>query len=147
MRHQIERERCVGAPCIESGHGQTTGRQTFTDEEDDSERLLNDPMLEIKNAAGSERNQAEKREQLVAPLHGSRCRSAWFALSTKEALVRSADPRQTALPWRNRSCSSFATAGASTLAGRRSAKKTATPPCLRARHFTTGCIMNTRVAS
>src|SRR6267143_56382 len=102
VRHQIEDERCIGAGCIDSSHSQPTGRQTFADEEDDSERLLDDPMLEIKNAAGRERDQAEQREQLVAPLHESRCRSASFVLSTKEALVRQADHRQNAPPWRNR---------------------------------------------
>jgi hypothetical protein len=30
---------------------------------------LDDPVLEVKNTKGREKNEAEKREQLVAPFH------------------------------------------------------------------------------
>src|SRR5881394_3748177 len=46
--HQIEGEWGISAGCKDSGRGQTTWRKAFTNEEDDPERFLDDPMLEIK---------------------------------------------------------------------------------------------------
>ena len=69
MRHRIQAERIVGASGIDSCRGQTSRRQSFTDKQNDAERSLHDPVLEIKNAERREHDQAEKREDLVAPFH------------------------------------------------------------------------------
>ena len=55
--------------------------EPFTNEENNAERLLNYPMLEIKNAQAGENQQAEQRKQLIAPFHERRSESGWLWLS------------------------------------------------------------------
>ena len=69
MRHRIEGQRRVRSTSENPSDGETRGRQSFPDEENDAEWLLDDPVLEVKNPKGREKNEAEKREQLVAPFH------------------------------------------------------------------------------
>jgi hypothetical protein len=43
--------------------------EPFADEEDDAEGLLDDPIFEVENAEAEERDEAEQRENLIAPFH------------------------------------------------------------------------------
>ena len=69
MGHRIEREPCVRAARVQPSGGQAMGREPFSDEKNDAERFLHDPVLEIENAKAGEREEAEQRKQLVAPFH------------------------------------------------------------------------------
>jgi hypothetical protein len=69
VRHPVQRQCSVGSPCENPRRGHSRWGEAFTDEKDDAERFLDNPMLEIKNAKSREENEAEKREQLVAPFH------------------------------------------------------------------------------
>jgi hypothetical protein len=69
VRHRVEGKRGVGAARIDPRCGEAAWGQSFSDEQDDAKRFLHDPVLKIENAKSRECDQAEKREQLIAPLH------------------------------------------------------------------------------
>ena len=54
---------------VYAGGSESARRQSFANEEDDSERLLHDPVLEIKHAETHKSEQTKKRQQLVSPFH------------------------------------------------------------------------------
>src|SRR4051812_49433589 len=87
MGHRIDRETAIGATHVDARCRHATRGKTFSNEKNDSEWSLNDPMLEIKNAQAGEGEQAEQRKQLIAPFHERRSECDRFSLSTKEALV------------------------------------------------------------
>jgi 2,3-bisphosphoglycerate-independent phosphoglycerate mutase len=60
-------------------------RQSFADEENDSEGLLYHPMFEINDAKCGEEEQTDERDRFVAPLHERDVDSAASALSIPQA--------------------------------------------------------------
>ena len=69
MRKQVERERSIRAAGKDTGRRDSFRRQTFSDEKNDTERLLHNPVLEIEDAETGEDEETEKGKQLVAPFH------------------------------------------------------------------------------
>ena len=54
---------------VSACRGQPVRRKSFADKQNNSERLLNDPVLKIKNAQPGKGEETKKRQQLVAPFH------------------------------------------------------------------------------
>ena len=61
LRQRIDGQLPVGATHINASRGQPLGREAFADEQDNSKRFLNDPMLKVKDprpAKASRQNKA-----------------------------------------------------------------------------------------
>jgi hypothetical protein len=67
--HRFERESRIGAAHVNAGHRDSRRREPFTDEQNDSEGFLHDPVLEVNDAEPAKNQQANKRQQTIAPLH------------------------------------------------------------------------------
>src|SRR6266478_1463581 len=69
MSHRIEAQASARAAGIGACRSQTARSKSLSDEKNNSERLPNDPVLKIKNTKPGEREETEKRQQLIAPFH------------------------------------------------------------------------------
>ena len=69
MRHCIDAQLRVGPANKRAGEGDPLWSEALANEENNSKRSLDDPMLEVENAKPGESQQAQKSEQLIAPLH------------------------------------------------------------------------------
>src|SRR4051794_33860523 len=81
MRHRIDGKTSIGAANVNPCGRHPVRGETLANEENNSKRLLNNPVLDIKNAKAGEGEQAEHRKQLVAPFHGWRSECGRFCLS------------------------------------------------------------------
>src|SRR5213082_205239 len=69
MSHRIEAQMSTRSAGIGACRCQTAWSKSLSDKQDNSERLPNDPVLKIKNTKPGEREETEKRQQLIAPFH------------------------------------------------------------------------------
>jgi hypothetical protein len=60
--HGIEGQPCVSAANKQPRCRELMGRQSLTDEKDNREWLLDDPMLKVQNPKTCKRNETGKRE-------------------------------------------------------------------------------------
>jgi hypothetical protein len=67
--HSVQGQTRIGASEKNTSQGNPFRREALPDNKNYPERLLDDPMLEIKNPQPSENSEAQKREQLIAPFH------------------------------------------------------------------------------
>src|SRR5207237_5641338 len=67
--HSVEGQTRIGSSDINTSQRDPFRRQPFTNDKNYPERLLHDPMLEIKNPQPGENSKAQKCKQLIAPLH------------------------------------------------------------------------------
>jgi len=59
----------VSAACICACWGKLAGRKPLSNEQNNSERFSNYPVLKIKDPKAGKREQTDEREQLIPPLH------------------------------------------------------------------------------
>ena len=59
----------IRATTVNACRSQLRRRQSLTDEKNNAEWFLDDPVLKVQNAQSGKREQTEKREKLVAPFH------------------------------------------------------------------------------
>ena len=69
MGHRVNGHPIVRAAEISPGQCDPLRAQALADNENDSERSLHDPVLEIENAEAGKGQEAQKGEQLITPLH------------------------------------------------------------------------------
>src|ERR1700686_2159528 len=140
MIHRVEGETRVRAAHVEARRSQSARCESLSDKQNNSERLLHDPMLKIKNAKAGEGDEAEKRQHLVTPFHEGDVDARTPRCQRKNRLSIFLIVGKVRSVWRVRSCSSFATAGASIPAVGTKAKKMETQHFSRAHRFTRSSI-------
>ncbi len=69
MRHRIQVQARAGASGIGARWGKPARGKAFSNKQDNSERLPDDPVLKIKDTNSSKGEETKKCQQLVTPLH------------------------------------------------------------------------------
>jgi hypothetical protein len=69
MAHRIERQTRARAAGVGACRTKAARIESLSDEQNNSERFPNDPVLEIKDTEPGKGEETEKRQQLVAPFH------------------------------------------------------------------------------
>jgi len=69
MRHRIQSKMRIGATQKNASRRKALWRQAFADDQNDSKRLLDYPVLEIEDTNTCEEQKTKKRDQLVPPFH------------------------------------------------------------------------------
>src|SRR5207237_9571792 len=104
--------------------------------QNNAQRVLHAPVLRTKKVEAGTGEEAERRQQLVAPLHVGDVDARTPREQRKNRLSIFPIVGKVRFVWRVRSCSSFATAGASIPAVGTKAKKMETQHFSRAHRFT-----------
>jgi hypothetical protein len=73
MSHRIHVQARAGASSIGASWGKPARGKAFSNKQDNSERLPDDPVLKIKDTNSSKGEETKKCQQLVAPLHYLPC--------------------------------------------------------------------------
>ena len=101
MSQRLERERLMYAASRDPSRRDLFGVETFTDEQNNPERLLNDPIFEIENAKCEKGAETEQREHLIAPFHFRDVEARRLRCQRKNRLVRAMHDPQVARRWRS----------------------------------------------
>src|SRR5438132_13174478 len=136
MRHRIQIQTRGSPAGISPRRRKPPRRKALCNEQNNSERFPDDPVLKIKNAKPGEDKQAEKRQQLIAPLHEADVGAPPLPCQRKNRLSIFSIVAKVRPIWLVRSCSSFATAGPSIPGVRLSAKKAERQPSWPEHRFT-----------
>src|SRR6266478_2267697 len=142
MSHRIEAQASARAAGIGACRSQTARSKSLSDEKNNSERLPNDPVLKIKNTKPGEREETEKRQQLIAPFHEADVGAHSLHCQRKNRLSMFPIVGKVRPIWRARSCSLFGMVGVLIPAVGRSVNKMATQHSSPGRRFTTNFIGN-----
>ena len=102
MWHSVQGQTRIGASEINTSQRNSFRCEPLPDNKNNPERLLDHPMLEIKNPQPSENSEAQKREQLIAPFHQRDVAAHQFYCQSRnrgKLLVRLHNRRQSARIW------------------------------------------------
>src|SRR6266478_2102145 len=139
MSHRIEGQASTRPAGIGARWSQTAWSKSLSDKQDNSERLPNDPVLKIENTEPGERQETEKRQQLIAPFHEADVGAHPLHCQRKNRLSIFPIIGKVRPIWRARSCSLFGMVGVLILAVGRSASKMETQRFSRGLRSTTNC--------
>ena len=73
MRHGVQTQTIVRSAGKGSRRRKAIGCKPFSDEQNDSERLPDDPVLKIENTEPGKSEQTQKGQKLIAPFHFLSC--------------------------------------------------------------------------